>query len=149
VTEAKKIKIALIQQKNSKNRDENLRKGLVILEKAARSGANIVVFPELSFLPFLPQNPSEPGFEKLAETVPGPTCNLLAEKAREYGLVIVFNLPEKEGGKTYDASPVIDSDGKLIGVNRMVHVMEAPRFHEKGYDHPGDLGAGVFDTAAG
>ena len=30
-----------------------------------------------------------------------------------------------------------------------MHVADLPGFHEKGYYAPGDLGAGVFDTAAG
>jgi len=149
ISESRKIKIALIQLKNSKDREVNLRRGLEALKKAAQAGANIVVFPELSFLPFLPQHPAQPGFEKWAESVPGPTTELMSQKAREYGLVIVFNLLEKAGDKTYDSSPVIDVDGRIAGLNRMVQVLEAPCFHEKGYYHPGDLGAGVFDTAFG
>jgi N-carbamoylputrescine amidase len=31
----------------------------------------------------------------------------------------------------------------------MIHIIDAPHFHVKGYYTPGDLGAGVFDTAAG
>ena len=31
----------------------------------------------------------------------------------------------------------------------MMHITDAPHYREKGYYTPGDLGAGVFDTAAG
>ncbi|HAR36250.1 MAG TPA: carbon-nitrogen hydrolase [Acidobacteria bacterium] len=145
----RKIKIALVQLACSQDRAQNLKKGLARLEEAAQNGAQVVVFPELSFLPFLPQHPAEPGFEGWAEPVPGPTTDILARKAADLGVVVIFNLLEIRDGKTYDSSPVIDSDGRLLGLNRMVHVMEAPGFHEKGYYRPGDLGAGVFQTAVG
>ncbi len=44
---------------------------------------------------------------------------------------------------------MIDADGTLLGKTRMVHVLEAPLFHEKSFYRPGDLGAGVFETAVG
>ncbi|MGZ7046164.1 MAG: nitrilase-related carbon-nitrogen hydrolase, partial [Candidatus Aminicenantales bacterium] len=37
----------------------------------------------------------------------------------------------------------------LLGVTRMVHIMEGPGFHERGYYSPGDREDFVFDTAAG
>jgi N-carbamoylputrescine amidase len=149
VNQKKTIRIALIQQKNTLDREKNLARGLDALDRAASAGAGLIVFPELSFLPFLPQHPAGPGYRDWAETVPGPTTELISRKAAERRVVVIFNLLEIHDGKTYDSSPVIDSDGRLVGVNRMVHVMEAPGFHEKGYYHPGDLGAGVFETAAG
>ena len=63
--------------------------------------------------------------------------------------MIVLNLFEREGERTYDTSPMINADGKIIGKTRMIHIIEAPCFHEKGYYSPGNLGAGVFDTAVG
>jgi len=149
VSEGKILRIALIQQSNTPDRNRNLARGLEALERAASAGAELIVFPELSFLPFLPQHPASPGFEALAETVPGPTSEIISRKAAELRVVVIFNLLERHQGKTFDCSPVIDSNGRLVGLNRMVHVMEAPGFHEKGYYHPGDLGAGVFETSAG
>ncbi len=149
MTGSKIIKIALIQQQNTSNRDHNLKRGLQALDKAAAAGAELVIYPELSFLPFLPQNPASPGFENWAESIPGPTTKLFCSKAARLRLVIVINLLEIYQGRTYDSSPVIDSNGQLVGLNRMVHVMESPGFYEKGYYHPGDLGAGVFETSVG
>lgn len=143
------MRIALIQQKNTRDREKNLARGLDALDRAASAGAGLVVFPELSFLPFLPQHPVGPGYREWAEPVPGPTTELISRKAAERRVVVVFNLLEINDGKTYDSSPVINSDGRLLGINRMVHIMEAPGFHEKGYYHPGDLGAGVYETTAG
>ena len=44
---------------------------------------------------------------------------------------------------------MIDADGALLGVTRMVHITEYPCFHEQGYYTPGDKGAPVYSTQAG
>ena len=64
-------------------------------------------------------------------------------------MVAVLNLFERDGDRTYDSSPVIDADGRLLGVTRMVHIMEGPGFHERGYYTPGDRESFVHRTAAG
>jgi beta-ureidopropionase len=143
------MRIALVQQHATHDIDDNRRRGIESLERAAKAGARLVAFPELAFLPFLPQKPAAKGASDLAEPVPGPTTDIFSRKARELGIVVVLNLFEREGHTTYDTSPVIDSSGDIVGKTRMVHVIDAPCFHEKGYYAPGDLGAGVFETSAG
>jgi len=143
------MKIALVQQRAGPDKEENLERGLRALERAAAAGAELAVFPELSFTPFLPRRPAAAESLAHAEPVPGPTTDRVREAAGRLGIVAVFNLLERDGERTYDTSPVIDADGALVGRNRMVHVIEAPGFHEKGFYAPGDLGAGVFPTAAG
>jgi N-carbamoylputrescine amidase len=44
---------------------------------------------------------------------------------------------------------VIDADGSLLGITRMVHITDYPCFHEQGYYTPGDTGAPVYRTRAG
>jgi N-carbamoylputrescine amidase len=44
---------------------------------------------------------------------------------------------------------VLDADGSLLGVTRMIHIMEGPCFHETDFYHPGDHGAPVFQTKIG
>ena len=143
------MKIALVQQHAGPDREENLERGIRALDQAAAAGAKLAVFPELSFTLFLPRRPATAEALALAESVPGPTTERIQEAAGRLGVVVVFNLLERDGERTYDTSPVIDADGRLLGKNRMVHVIEAPGFHEKGFYTPGDRGAGVFHTAAG
>jgi N-carbamoylputrescine amidase len=66
------------------------------------------------------------------------------QKAKELGIVTVINLYERDGQHTYDSSPVIDADGTLLGVTRMIHITEYPCFHEQGYYTPGDKGLPVY-----
>jgi len=143
------MKIALVQQHATRDREDNLARGLEALEEAVSCGAQLVAFPELAFDFFLPQHSVSSGALHLAETVPGPTTEVFCRKAKQLSVVVVLNLFEREGDRRYDSSPVIDADGEIVGKTRMVHIVEAPGFHEKGYYSPGDLGAGVFGTAVG
>src|SRR5262249_58313189 len=86
---------------------------------------------------------------RLAEPVPGPTTDAFAAAARQHGVVVVLNLFERDGDRTYDCSPVLDATGQLLGRTRMVHITDYECFHERGYYTPGDTGAPVYTTAAG
>ena len=144
--------IALIQQHASLDVDENLARALAAVDRAAAGGARIVCFAELAFTPFYPQRVADDRKENvldLAEPVPGPTTELFATKARDHNLVIVLNLYERDGEHAYDTSPVIDADGTLLGVTRMVHITDYPSFREQGYYAPGDRGAPVYHTRYG
>jgi beta-ureidopropionase len=143
------LRIALVQQHATGDPAENRERGRQAFLEAARNGANLVAFAELAFTPFYPRVPASAASPALAETVPGPTTDLFGALARETGAVAVLNLFERDGERTFDSSPVIDADGRLLGVTRMVHIMEGPGFHERGYYAPGDRESFVFDTAAG
>ena len=52
------IKIALIQQHASPDKTENTRRCAEAFENAARNGARIIVFAELAFTTFYPQQPA-------------------------------------------------------------------------------------------
>jgi N-carbamoylputrescine amidase len=145
------MKIALVQQHSTADRNENLARGTAAFSEAAKKGANLIAFAELAFLRFLPQMPASPEALAAAEPIPGPTTETFAELCRECGIVAVLNLFERSAadGKTYDSSPVIDADGRLVGVTRMAHIMEGPGFHEKGYYAASPEGPRVYETRAG
>ena len=143
------MKIALVQQVAGSERAENLERGLAALARAAEQGAHVVAFAELAFERFHPQRPAVPGYERLAEPIPGPTTEALCAAARRLGLVIVPNLFERGADRCYDTSVVIDASGELLGRTRMVHITDYEGFHEQGYYGPGDTGAPVYETAAG
>lgn len=146
------MNVALVQHSIPSDYDEALERGLGAVADAADAGADLVAFPELSFTPFYPRLPIEERERSvldLAELVPGRTTEAIAEAADEHGVVVVFNLMERDGPNTYDTSPVIDADGTLLGRTRMMHITEYDHFHEQGYYMPGDTGAPVYETAAG
>ena len=149
------MKIALIQQHASTDRKANRQRGLEAAREAAEQGAQVICFAELAFDLFYPQVPATPDKLELAEPVPGPTTNAFSELAVELGVVVVLNVFERVAGndgqpaQTFDSSPVIDADGTMLGITRMVHITEYEFFHEQGYYAPGDQGAPVYDTRFG
>ncbi len=143
------MKIALVQQQPAADPVCNRQRGLDALEEAARHGASLVVYPELAFTPFFPQHPGGPDVLALAEPIPGPTTEAFCDAARRLGVVVVLNLYERAGARAFDASPVIDADGTLLGRTRMMHITHYEGFYEQDYYAPGDTGAPVYETAAG
>jgi N-carbamoylputrescine amidase len=149
------VKIALAQLAASPDRAANLDKALAAMTSAHEAGAGLIAFPEVILDPFFPQYPLQEsaGSEEalaLAEKIPGPTTERIAERARELGLVTIFNLYELDDQKRrFDSSPVIDADGRLLGVTRMIHITDYPGVHEQDYYHPGDRGVPVYETKVG
>jgi predicted amidohydrolase len=143
------VKVALIQQTAGEDHRANIEKGLAHLDQAASQGAEVAAFAELAFTRFYPQRPAQQSVLQLAEPIPGPTTDRFCRRAAELNIVVVLNLFEQAGERTFDASPVIDADGSILGVTRMAHIIEAPFFHESSYYAPGDQGAPVYRTKAG
>jgi beta-ureidopropionase len=144
------MRIALAQLAASPDRAANLARALETMTAASRAGAELIAFPEVILDPFFPQYPGDAKALDLAEPIPGPTTERIAERARELGLVTVFNLYELDGqGRRFDSSPVFDADGRLLGVTRMIHITDYEGFHEQDYYHPGDRGVPVYETRAG
>lgn len=144
------MRIALAQLSAGPDRAANLARALDTMTAAKRAGADLIAFPEVILDRFFPQVPGDREALKLAEPIPGPTADAVAARARELGLVTVFNLYElDEQGRRFDSSPVFDADGTLLGITRMVHITDYEGFHEQDYYHPGDKGIPVYDTRAG
>jgi N-carbamoylputrescine amidase len=143
------MRIALVQQRATRHKAENVARGLKAMAEAAARGARLVCFAELAFEWFYPQHRAGADVREKAEAVPGPIADAFAARARELGVVVVLNLLERDGDHTYDCSPVIDADGRLLGRTRMVHITDYDCFFEQGYYTPGDTGAPVYDTRVG
>lgn len=141
-----KVKIALAQMACEWDAKANVRKALGLMQRAKARGAEIICFPELTFNIFFPAYRADAKYFDWAEPVPGPTTKMVAKRAKELKLAAIINLFEKAGHARYhDTSAVIDSEGKLLGGARLMHVAEEPFFNEKYYYWPGDGGFAVFD----
>lgn len=144
------MRIALAQLSAGPDRAANLARALDTMTAARQAGADLIAFPEVILDRFFPQVPGDREALKLAEPVPGPASDAVAARARDLGLVTVFNLYELDAqGRRFDSSPVYDADGTLLGVTRMVHITDYEGFHEQDYYHPGDKGLPVYDTRVG
>ena len=144
------MQIALIQQHMGPDRNDNLARVLDAMGRAGQQGAELCAFAELAIDRFFPAEKGCSWAAGLAEPIPGPSADAIAMRARELELVTVFNQFERaRDGRTFDSSPVFDSDGSLLGITRMVHITDYEMFHEQEYYAPGDHGAPVYDTAVG
>lgn len=145
------MRVALAQLSAGNRRSANLSRALDVMGEAKRAGADLIAFPEVILDRFFPQVPDDRKALESAEPIPGRTTEKISERARELGLVTVFNLYELDPatGRRFDSSPVFDADGRLLGVTRMIHITDYEGFHEQSYYYPGDKGVPVYDTRAG
>jgi predicted amidohydrolase len=142
------MKIALVQMEMTERVDENLEKTLRFMGEAAQNYASLVCFPEIQLSPFFPQH-RDRDVSKYVMELSHPAVQSIREKCRELGLVAVPNLYLEQGGQRFDASPVIDSDGSVLGVSKMVHIVQAPQFYERDYYTQSETGFQVYETSVG
>lgn len=145
----KQITAALIQQSCSGDLQANLDKSLAGIKKAAGSGAKLVVLQELHRSLYFCQSEDVGAFD-LAESIPGPTTEILAKAARENQVVLVSSLFEKRAAGLYHNTAVVfEQDGTMAGKYRKMHIPDDPGFYEKFYFTPGDLGFLPIQTSVG
>lgn len=126
-------------------------KHLALLAEAGRQGVQVCCLQELFYGPYFPADQDRRWYA-LTEPVPeGPTCLLMAEQAKEHGMVLVVPVYEKDlTGVYYNTAAVYDADGTYLGKYRKHHIPHcAPGFWEKFFFKPGNLGYPVFETLFG
>ena len=143
------VHVGLVQTHCSEDPRDNLERQLALIDQAAEQGAQVVCLQELFRTQYFCQW-EDPAFFDLAEPVPGPTTEILGRKAAEHGIVLVASLFEKRArGLYHNTVAVLDANGSYLGKYRKMHIPDDPRFSEKFYFTPGDLGFKVFDTRFG
>lgn len=145
----KTLQTALIQQRCSGSRSDNLEKSCAMITRAADSGARLIVLQELHTGPYFCQQ-EDPNLFDLAEQIPGPSCETLGALAAKLGVVVVASLFERRApGLYHNTAVVFESDGSLAGTYRKMHIPDDPGFYEKFYFTPGDLGFTPIKTSVG
>ncbi len=144
-----KFRVGLIQLTCSLEPQENLDRTVARIREAAAQGAQVICTQELFRSQYFCREEDARLFD-LAETIPGPTTDVLGPLAKELGVVIVASLFEKRATGLYHNTAVIfDADGTQLGIYRKMHIPDDPLFFEKFYFTPGDLGFKAFDTKFG
>ena len=146
---AGKFTIGLVQMRCTPDPADNVARAVERIAEAARGGAQVVCLQELFRSQYFCQREDAALFD-LAEPIPGPTTNLLAETARRLGLVVIASIFERRAAGVYhNSAAIIDADGSLAAVYRKTHIPDDPLYYEKYYFTPGDLGYPACDTRAG
>ena len=145
----KRLTVALVQMLCSPQRAVNRRHIREQLRAAASRGARLVVLQELHDSLYFCQSEDSTHFD-LAEPIPGPASDELAELAAQFQLVIVGSLFERRAAGLYhNTAVVLERDGSLAGIYRKMHIPDDPGYYEKFYFTPGDLGFQPIQTSVG
>jgi N-carbamoylputrescine amidase len=145
----RKYKIGLVQMSMDPDPEANLASAVRHVHAAAEQGAQIVCLPELFRAQYFCQREDLRLFD-LAESIPGPSTQALAEAARETGVTIIASLFERRApGLYHNTAVTLDAEGKIASVYRKMHIPDDPLYYEKYYFTPGDLGFRAVDTPQG
>lgn len=145
----KNFRVGLLQLAYSNDYNNNTKKTVEWVAKAAKQGAQVVCLPELYRTPYFCQKEDVNLFD-LAETIPGPSSIAFMQAAKENNVAIVVPIFEKRApGVYHNSAIIIDADGEQIGLYRKMHIPDDPAFYEKFYFAPGDLGFQSFETRFG
>ena len=144
-----KFTVGLVQMACSPDPRENLARAESKVKRAAGEGAQVICLPELFRSRYFCQREDAALFD-LAESVPGPTTEVLGRIAREKGVVVIAPIFERRASGVYhNSAAIIDANGEVAGIYRKMHIPDDPAYYEKFYFTPGDLGFRAFDTRAG
>ncbi len=143
------LTVGLVQQRCDADRQANLEHSLTAIQSAADQGAQLVVLQELHTSLYFCQT-EDPAYFDGAESIPGPTTEMLGAWARQCGVVLVGSLFERRApGLYHNTAVVLERDGRLAGRYRKMHIPDDPGFYEKFYFAPGDLGFTPIQTSVG
>jgi len=125
------MKAAVVQFKASTNKENNLKKIVSYISKAASKNAILCAFPEfMMFYTSSSQTPKQ--LANLAETINGNFVTTIAKAAKENKIQVVGSFYEKSRKKdrVHDTSFVISKLGKVISTYRKIHLYDALGFRE-------------------
>jgi len=123
--------------------EDNVARSLVLIERAADRGAQIVVLPELANSGYVFEDRAQ-AFS-LSESVPdGASTTAWTEAARRRNLIVVAGITERVGDRLFNSAVVLGPQGHL-GTYRKLHLWG----NEHLFFEAGDLGLPVFDSVHG
>ena len=143
------FRIGLVQSSCSLDPNENLAKAEWKIREAAGRGAQVICLEELFRSQYFCREENAELFA-LAESIPGPSTQVLGKLARELKVVIVASLFERRASGLYhNTAAVLGPDGEIAGLYRKMHIPDDPLYFEKFYFTPGDLGFSSIATPYG
>ena len=118
----REITVATVQMKPELGNSENnlVKMSDFVSKITSQQKVDLIVFPELITSGY------ELGvrFTELAQRVPGPAINLMAQRAADAGVYIAFGLATKEKVESiiYNTAVLVGPEGELLGTYNKVHL---------------------------
>ncbi|HEY7575932.1 MAG TPA: nitrilase-related carbon-nitrogen hydrolase [Thermoanaerobaculia bacterium] len=129
-----------------KVKEAAIERHLPFIEEAGKRGVQILGLQEIFSGPYFCPS-QDPHWYDMAEPVPGPTTERMAEYAKRHRMAMVVPVYEREqAGVYYNTAAVYDADGSYLGKYRKNHIPHTSGFWEKYFFKPGNLGYPVFQT---
>ncbi len=97
----------------------NLGRAQQFIGNAAAQGCRIVVLPECLDLGW-----TDPSARRLAQPIPGPHAQQLADAARQSGAFVVAGLVERAGERIYNSAILIDPRGEILLLHRKINELD-------------------------
>jgi beta-ureidopropionase len=123
-----------------------------LIHAAGAMGCNVLGLQEAWTMPFAFCTREKHPWLEFAEPADGPTTQFLSTLARQYNMVIVSPILERDevqGGTIHNTAVVIGNRGNVIGKHRKNHIPRVGDFNESTYYMEGDTGWPVFETQFG
>ena len=125
------MKIGIIQQHNTADAEQNIKRLATKIRSLAQQGAQLIVLQELHNGLYFCQTEDVNVFSQ-AEPIPGPSTEFFGDLARGLGVVIVTSLFEKRAAGLYhNTAVVLERDGSIAGIYRKMHIPDDPRSEER------------------
>ena len=114
--------VAVVQLDSKADKERNVRRMCSFVDEAAEANADLVAFPEMATYVG-----DTSRYSDVAEKIPGPTIDTLAEKAREHALYVhtgsLFeSIPDSD--RVYNTSGILGPDGELLDTYRKIHLFD-------------------------
>lgn len=119
----REITVATVQMEPKLGQEqENLVKMRDFIDRiATEQPVDLIVFPELITSGY----EVGPRFPQLAQRIPGPTVNLIAQRASELGIHVAFGMvtkKEKVESVLYNTAVLVGPDGDVLHEHHKVHL---------------------------
>lgn len=143
------VKVSAIQMSMGEDKGANISKAERLVREAAKSGANIVLLPELFEGLYFCKDMDSKYFSWANERENNALINRFAFLAKELEIVLLVSYFEKAESEYFNSLVVVDRDGIIMDNYRKTHIPCGAGYEEKFYFKPGDTGFKVWDTAYG
>jgi len=140
------VKVAAIQMQMGVDKSDNVARAIAYVKEAAKSGAQIILLPELFEGLYFCKDMDEKYFAWARVLEGHPLIKQFALLAKELKVVLPISYFEKDGEDFYNALVVIDADGRVLENYRKTHIPDGPGYEEKFYFKPGNTGFKVWQT---
>lgn len=115
------MRVAVCQMNAGEDVAANVEVAVGLLRQAAEGGADLAALPE--YFGFLGASARR---AEVAEPIPGPVSDRLAETARGAGMwVLGGGLLERDGSHVHDTAALFDRAGEMVARYRKIHLYDA------------------------